>query len=598
MSRNKEEKSSKEKARNKEKKKKRSTTLPEGGHGHYGSQQQADGRPFVVVDTNVFLIDPSAYLKFPESHLIIPLIVIEELDSFKRELTAIGKAAREIIRTLDDLRGKGPLTEGVALVNGADLRVFILEDPDYQIPPGLDHIAKDNYILACALLISERTDQNVRLVTKDADLRIKADVLGLDAIDYSQDQLDRNYHLYSGQRVVALDDSIVDEFFAGKPVMADRTAEPLPAEERESNGGAGARNSNGHDRAGAAGPGDSRAGDARGDETGAGGQWEGAKGEPGTAAGRGAAGASWLRNSRGPGANGSGINAIREEAPIEEPLQVFHETDGIHLEAPAEKPFLINQYVTLKGGNRSGLGRVHDDLRIHSLIERAALSISPRNREQRFAMDALLDPEVELVTLAGMAGTGKTLLAIACGLEQILEEKRYRRLLVARPVIPMGRDIGFLPGELGEKLRPWMQPIYDNLEFILGADDDPGNKEGDKKAPAQGTIQYLMQSGLLAVEPLTYIRGRSIPEQYVIVDEAQNLSPHEAKTIITRAGEGTKIVFTGDFFQIDHPYLNLYSNGITFTAQRMRNESIFAHITLTKGERSRLAELASHLMED
>ncbi|HBS03369.1 MAG TPA: phosphate starvation-inducible protein PhoH [Leptospiraceae bacterium] len=531
-----------DKKKNKSPRKQKAPRVENGGRGHYGSEQPPDGKPFVVVDTNVFLIDPSAYLKFPDSHLIIPLIVIEELDSFKRELTAIGKAAREIIRTLDDLRSKGPLTEGVSLENGADLRVFILEDPDYEIPPGLDHIAKDNYILACALLISERTAQSVRLVTKDADLRIKADVLGLEAIDYSQDQLDRNHHLYSGQRVFAVEDSLVDDFFSGTPLMADRTADPRPADEN----GNGNGNGNGGDNGKAP------------------------------------------RRIMPPG---------KEEEPEEETLQIFKEKDGIHLEAPAENPFQINQYITLKSDSRSGLGRIRDDHKLHSLIERAALNISPRNREQRFAMDALLDPEIELVTLAGMAGTGKTLLAIACGLEQILEEKRYRRLLVARPVIPMGRDIGFLPGELGEKLRPWMQPIYDNLEFILGADDDPGNQEGDKRAPAQGTIQYLMQSGLLAVEPLTYIRGRSIPEQYVIVDEAQNLSPHEAKTIITRAGEGTKIVFTGDFFQIDHPYLNLYSNGITFTAQRMRNESIFAHVTLTKGERSRLAELASHLME-
>ena len=420
----------------------------------------------------------------------------------------------------------------------------------------------------------------MRLVTKDADLRIKADVLGLDAIDYSQDQLDRNYHLYSGQRLLAVEDSVVERFFTGEPLMADRLAEPLPADEKDN--GASRKKEGSEESAGGSGE---QTSDATSNASSKAASPFGAKSESNGLDRR----TSWdSREFRNP----------REEEPVEERPAVYFEEDGVHLEAPAEKPFFVNQYVTLKSDSRSGLGRVREDKRVHSLIERAALSINPRNREQHFAMDALLDPEIELVTLAGMAGTGKTLLAIACGLEQILEEKRYRRLLVARPVIPMGRDIGFLPGELGEKLRPWMQPIYDNLEFILGADDDPGNQEGDKRAPAQGTIQYLMQSGLLAVEPLTYIRGRSIPEQYVIVDEAQNLSPHEAKTIITRAGEGTKIVFTGDFFQIDHPYLNLYSNGITFTAQRMRNESIFAHITLTKGERSRLAELASHLMED
>ena len=551
-------------AAKKNEKRKRTSEKPRngkenGGHGHYGSEQRPDGKPFVVVDTNVFLIDPSAYLKFPDSHLIIPLIVIEELDSFKRELTAIGKAAREIIRTLDDLRSKGPLTEGVSLDNGADLRVFILEDPDYEIPPGLDHIAKDNYILACALLISERTNLSVRLVTKDADLRIKADVLGLEAIDYSQDQLDSNHHLYSGERELKLEDDTVDRFYEGAAVFADRMADPLPADEN-GNGKMSRLVSSQVAAPGAKGNGTSEA-------------------------------------SAQKQAGASNATTAQEEVDPDQICRVLSESDGLHIEVPAESPLFINQYVTLKGNSKSALARIHSDRKLRPLIERSALNISPRNREQRFAMDALLDPDVELVTLAGMAGTGKTLLAIACGLEQILEEKRYRRLLVARPVIPMGRDLGFLPGELGEKLRPWMQPIYDNLEFILGADDDPGNQEGDKKAPAQGTIQYLMQSGLLAVEPLTYIRGRSIPEQYVIVDEAQNLSPHEAKTIITRAGEGTKIVFTGDFFQIDHPYLNLYSNGITFTSQRMRNESLFAHVTLTKGERSRLAELASHRME-
>lgn len=247
------------------------------------------------------------------------------------------------------------------------------------------------------------------------------------------------------------------------------------------------------------------------------------------------------------------------------------------------------------------------------------MAIHPRNREQHFAMDALLDPDIKLVTIAGKAGTGKTLLAIAAGLEMVLSEQLYRKLLVARPVVPMGRDLGFLPGELEEKLRPWMQPIYDNLEFLLEGPTKPkeerrygkkrnGDKDKEKEdenkekelvaKKSESTIQYLHQAGLLDVEPLTYIRGRSIPHQYVIIDEAQNLSPHEAKTIITRAGEGTKVIFTGDFYQIDHPYLNLYTNGLTFTFNRMKGQPIFAHITLEKGERSELAELASKLMEN
>jgi len=212
----------------------------------------------------------------------------------------------------------------------------------------------------------------------------------------------------------------------------------------------------------------------------------------------------------------------------------------------------------------------------------------------------LLDPEIQLVTIAGRAGTGKTLLALAAGLYQVLENQFYKKLLVARPVIPMGRDIGFLPGELEEKIKPWMQPIYDNLEFLLENDENEEiyqKEKIDKKRDIHTTLDYLKQMGILDVEPLTYIRGRSIPRQFIIIDEAQNLSPHEAKTIITRAGIGTKIVLTGDYYQIDHPYLNLYTNGISYTFNKMMGQPIFAHVTLEKGERSELAELASKLME-
>ena len=214
--------------------------------------------------------------------------------------------------------------------------------------------------------------------------------------------------------------------------------------------------------------------------------------------------------------------------------------------------------------------------------------LKARNKEQKFALDLLLDEEVRLVTLIGKAGTGKTLIALASGLQKVIEESRYRRLAVSRPVIPMGNDLGFLPGDINEKLRPWMQPIYDNLEFLFN--------NRDKSEKIDQLVNSMRDLDILELEALTYIRGRSIPNQFLLVDEAQNLSPHEIRTVITRVGEGTKIVLTGDPYQIDHPYLDSNSNGLTFVVERFKNEKIAGHITLTKGERSDLAELGAKLL--
>lgn len=213
--------------------------------------------------------------------------------------------------------------------------------------------------------------------------------------------------------------------------------------------------------------------------------------------------------------------------------------------------------------------------------------ILPRNREQKFAMELLLNPRIHLITLVGRAGTGKTLLAIAAGLHCVTEAERYNQLLVTRPVCPMGRDLGFLPGDVEEKLAPWMQPIYDNIELIVS--------DGESRKKNRG-YQDIKEMGILEVEPLTYIRGRSIPRQYLIVDEAQNLTPHEVKTIITRAGEGTKVVLTGDPEQIDNPYIDASSNGLTYVVERFKQVPIAGHITLVKGERSELAEFASQIL--
>lgn len=249
-----------------------------------------------------------------------------------------------------------------------------------------------------------------------------------------------------------------------------------------------------------------------------------------------------------------------------------------------------NEYYIIKehdNDKNSALGRYDKVQRgIVSLIEPETLwGIYPRNAEQRFAMDALLNDSIKLVSLLGKAGTGKTLLTVAAGLKKTLEDNDYHRVLISRPIVPMGKDLGYLPGDIEEKLNPWMQPIYDNLDYLFG------NKQGRSNQWMQ-----LADQGLIKIEALTYIRGRSIPQQFLIVDEAQNLSKHEIKTIITRAGEGTKIILTGDREQIDNPYLDAVNNGLTYVVEKMKDQAIVAHIELSKGERSELADIATKLL--
>jgi len=260
-----------------------------------------------------------------------------------------------------------------------------------------------------------------------------------------------------------------------------------------------------------------------------------------------------------------------------------------------EGDFFANQGLTLvdeTNPSHSALGRYNaitkEVVGLIKVPKEGIWGIHPRNREQQFAFDLLLNDEIQLVSLVGKAGTGKTLLAIAAGLVKTADESAYNRLLVSRPVYPMGRDLGFLPGDIEDKLAPWMQPIFDNVELLLSSFDEGGNRKRG--------YRELIDLGLMEIEPLTYIRGRSIPKQYMIVDEAQNLTPHEIKTIITRAGEGTKIVLTGDPYQIDNPYVDSASNGLSFSVERLKDQEITAHTTLTKGERSPLAELAANLL--
>ncbi len=434
-----------------------------------------------VLDTNVILYDPQAIYKFQENCLIIPMTVIEEVDRFKKDMNEIGRNARQFSRILDQLRKQGSLASGIAMEHGGSLRVEMYEEQFMKsLPRELREEQGDNRILAIAVKLKATEESPVIFVTKDTNLRIKADALGIVAEDYESDKVDIQ-DLYTGFLEVECDDYTINRF-----------------------------NNQG-----------------------------------------------WI-----------------------EPLQ------GL----------FPNQYVVLRDKVSSEHTAIcRNDVRqgrLAPLIKIPAKEgiwgITPRNKEQSFALDALLDDSVKLVTLVGKAGTGKTLLAIAAGLQKVAEENVYTRLLVSRPVFPMGKDIGFLPGDVEEKLAPWMQPIFDNVELLLAG------HEGEKRH-SKG-YRELMNMGILEIEALTYIRGRSIPNQFLIVDEAQNLTPHEIKTIITRAGEGTKVVLTGDPFQIDNPYVDASSNGLTYVVERFKEQQISGHIFMTKGERSELAELAANLL--
>lgn len=432
-----------------------------------------------VLDTNVLLHDPEALGVFEDNNVNIPITVIEEIDRFKKNLDEIGRNARYVSRHLDGVRVTGDLRKGIANARGGLLRVFFgLEYAD-RLPPELSVGKGDNRILAVCLALKEIENLPVVFVTKDTNLRIKANALGIAAEDYERGKVE------------------IDDFYTGAAELTVPQAE---------------------------------------------------------------------------------VNALFKQGG-----------------ARVEGELFDNQFVCLHdelNPNHSALGRFRtksgqvEPLR---LPKEPIWGLTPRNREQRYAFDALLDDQIQLVTLVGKAGTGKTLLAIAAGLQKVVDDQVYKRLLVSRPIFPMGRDIGFLPGDVQEKLRPWMQPIFDNVDFLFA-----GSEKRDGKR-SRG-YQELIDMDLMALEPLTYIRGRSIPFQYIIVDEAQNLTPHEIKTIITRSGQGTKIVLTGDPGQIDNPYIDASSNGLTYCVERFKNHSIAAHITLVKGERSDLAELAANVL--
>ncbi len=436
-----------------------------------------------VLDTNILLHDPQALFTFGEHNVVVPIYVIEEIDQFKRDLSELGRNARTSARHLDQFREKGNLGQGVPLPGGGTIRVLF---SSRNLPKELGNGATmDNRILAVALDLREKEPENpVTFVTKDTNLRIRADALGLHAEDYDAERVEIS-EVYSGAAELLVPGSLIDAFYA--------------------NGEAD-------------------------------------------------------------------IGALEDGEP---------------------RP--PNEYLVLKdeaNPNHSAMARWNAEKKravpLIKLPREGVWGIRPRNKEQSFALDLLLDDSIRLVTLVGKAGTGKTMLAIAAGLVKTMEESVYHRLLVSRPIFPLGRDLGYLPGDVEEKLNPWMQPIFDNVEFLMNL------SRADKKA-GRG-YHELIDMGVLSIEPLTYIRGRSIPHQYMIVDEAQNLTPHEIKTIITRVGEGTKIILTGDPYQIDNPYVDSTNNGLIHALNKFRGEGIAGHVTLTKGERSQLAELAANLL--
>ena len=425
-----------------------------------------------ILDTNVLLHDPTSLVAFEENEVVIPLVVIEELDTFKDKENETGRNARQVARTLDSYRELGSLNKGIDLPNTGRLRVEL--NCTSNIPENLDPHKADNRIIGVALGLAQRNpDKKVILVSKDINMRIKGDSLGVESQDYQKDHMvDSADELFSGFTEIIMSDTDIDDFHDGKAIYSPTPLHP-------------------------------------------------------------------------------------------------------------------NQFVLLKGeinSKKSALAKYakHGQPLMRVLDQKDIWGINGKNKEQTFALNLLMDPNVALVSLVGLAGSGKTLLSIAAALQQTVETKQYKRIIVSRPIQPMGKDLGFLPGTLEEKMNPWIAPLNDNLEFLF---------DGDIK-----TLEMFKESGIIQIEALTYIRGRSIPNSFIIIDEAQNLSVHELKTIITRAGEGSKVVLTGDIEQIDSPYLDAVSNGLSIAIEKFKEYDVAGHITLRSGVRSGLATLAAKIL--
>ncbi|HOJ64738.1 MAG TPA: PhoH family protein [Spirochaetota bacterium] len=435
-----------------------------------------------ILDTNVILHDSSCIYNFENNNIIIPLVVLEEIDKFKKGDEQKNFHAREFIRKLDEIYTNTDFKEGAKL--GENLGILkIMSDITSlsEIKKFFIEDSPDNRILALAYhLINNEHYQNVIIVSKDINLRMKAKSLGIPAEDYITGTVRNIDELYTGKRILEDISPELIEMFYNPPFEIDLDKFILPVSE-----------------------------------------------------------------------------------------------------------IYPNEYFILKSIKNSVLVRYDVfNQKIIKVDKKNAYGIKPRNAEQTFAMDALMDNNIPIVTLAGKAGTGKTLLALACAIEK---RSDYKQIFLARPIIPLGnRDLGYLPGDVGSKLDPYMQPLWDNLKVI--------KHQFQENDPNFIRLNDMLENKKLVIEPLSYIRGRSLEKIYFIVDEAQNLTPHEIKTIITRVGANAKIVFTGDPYQIDTPYLDSKSNGLSYLIDRFKGQKLYAHINLVKGERSELAELASNLL--
>ena len=429
-----------------------------------------------VLDTSVYLTNADAIYAFKNHDIYVPLKVFEEIDKHKKRQDLVGAQARKIIRIWDDLRSKGCLKKGVRIRKGLGIlkAVSASETSREDLPEDLDIKIPDHLIIATAVATARQSSRNVVLVSRDINMRVIADAIGLTAEDFQNQQIvNDSESIYTGFTEVLVDDEIIDQFY---------------------------------------------------------------------------------------------------------------EKEDVYLE---EHKLKTNEYVMLISNaneKKTALGRfVNENTPVRQLRKdkKGVWGIKPRNKEQSFLIDALMDKNIEIVTVIGKAGSGKTLCAIAAALEQTLDDRTsvYTRVIVSRPVQPLGKDIGFLPGTMEEKMSPWLMPIQDNLQTLMGND--------------KVTLDMYLEKGTIEIEALTYIRGRSIGKAFIIIDEAQNLTIHELKTIITRVGEGTKIILTGDVEQIDNVYIDATTNGLTHAVEKFKDFELAAHVTLLKGERSRVATFAA-----
>lgn len=461
-----------------------------------------------VLDTNVLLSDPNSMYSFDEHDVIIPMAVLEELDRHKSRPDEVGRNGRQVSRQLDDMRAKGgSLVKGVTLPSGGTLKIVSIATDTLQDLPGELHDPKvDNLIIGLMNHLSKRAVSEAAtpiLVSKDINVRIKCDSLGIKCEDYFKMRVtDNPQKFYRGVEVIELQEELIDYFYHNSKLE-------LPAA------------------------------------------------------------------------------TLAEHQLYPNQIVVIKSTkDGQTIKSALAKCLEPNKPL------------------IPVVNITSAFGLTPRNKEQSFSLDLLFDDNIKLLTLVGPSGTGKTLLALAAGLEQLRglgHEKtaRYDKLIVTRPVQPVGKDIGFLPGTLEEKMEPWIAPVRDNLNFLMDSRRNrPKRKRGSERYDTDDNmyLKLMQEKGLIEIEAITFIRGRSIPNAFIVIDEAQNLSMHELKTIITRVGDGTKIVLTGDIEQIDNVHVDVFTNGLTYAVERFKEHQIAGHVTLQKGERSALATLASKIL--